>query len=386
MKAIRATKIKIVSDTANLDGVLEKYRQAYNWLSKIVCESKELNSNRLAKSYYAVLREKHGLTSQLACSLCKVVVATYKTAKANGRWRLAKAIRPTIPIVWRRDFNISKGKGVSLWSQPLDLCHKQLPFGGWKDSKLKRVGKTWFLILCYEVEIPEPKSTGCLVGVDFGVKRLMTATSSANSKTFFFHGGRLNHLRCCIRRRRGAIQAVGSRSAHRLLSRLASREAAVTEQLLHVASKALVKYAVAVGASRIVLEDLSNIRDSSLKKGKELRAKINRWPYAKGQFFIAYKAAAEGIKTECVSPTNTSRGCPRCGYVSASNRHGLRFQCQKCGHRADADRNASENIRLRSVAIEHNSTVTGSCNPPQSSESSDILAGSCDSFGDLVSV
>lgn len=133
------------------------------------------------------------------------------------------------------------------------------------------------------------------------------------------------------------------------------------------------------------IEDLSNIRDSSLKKGKDFRSKVHRWPYAKGQFYIAYKAKAVGINFELVDPRNTSRGCSACGYVSASNRRGLHFCCQKCGHKDDADRQASKNIRLRSVVAAQVTTTTGSHKAPQSSEPPDIVAESPVLYGDLVS-
>lgn len=385
MKAIRTIKFK-VSGSIKADGLLVVWLKAANWLSDIAFKTEELNSNRLAKAHYANLRDM-GLPSQLACSLCKVVCATYKTAKSNKRWRLAKFTRAVLPVVWKRDFNRTK-KGITLWGELLTIIDsRQLPDGSWKDSKLKRIGGVWYLCLAHEVEIEEPKSEGCIVGVDMGIKRMLVATNSANSKTFFFHGGVLNHHRSCIRRTRAAVQSVGTRSARRLLRRMSGHEAAVTGHLLHVASKALVSYAVDVGARRIVVENLENIRDSSLSKGKDLRSKVHRWPYADMRFKIAYKAAAVGIELELVSPKNTSRGCNACGHVSASNRKGLRFSCQKCGHQEDADRHASKNIRARSVAVEHNSAMTGSIKAPLgSSELSDIVADSFVSHGDLVSI
>jgi IS605 OrfB family transposase len=153
-----------------------------------------------------------------------------------------------------------------------------------------------------------------------------------------------------------------------LLKRMSGHEAAVTVNLLHRASKQLVAYAVANDARTICLEDLTNIRDSSLSKGKDLRSKVHRWPYAKGQFCIAYKAAAVGIETEMVDPRNTSRGCPACGFVLSSNRRGLHFCCKKCGHKDDADRVGSRNIRMRSVVASHRVATTGSQQAPESSE------------------
>lgn len=384
MKAIRIVKIK-VSGSTKADGLLGIWIKAANWLSEIVFKTKELNSNRLAKSHYANLREM-GLTSQLACSLCKTVCASYKTAKTNNRWCLAKFSRAVMPVVWKRDFNRTK-KGITLWGEILTITDSRpLPNGGWKDSKLKRVGSQWYLILAHEIIVPEHRTEGCIVGVDMGIKRMLVASNSANAKPFFFHGGMLNHRRYCIRRTRAAIQSVGTRSARRLLRRMSGHEAAVTGHLLHVASKALVGYAVEVGARRIVVEDLTNIRDSSLSKGKNLRSKIHRWPYADMRFKIAYKAAAFGIGLELVSPRNTSRGCNSCGFVSASNRKGLHFCCQKCGHKDDADLQASKNIRARSVSIAFNAAGTGRIKAPESIGSDDISSESCVPHGDLVLV
>lgn len=384
MKAIRTVKLRI-SGSTKADGLLIVWLKAANWLSEIVFKTEELNSNRLAKAHYAQLREM-GLPSQLACSLCKTVCATYKAARTNKRWRLATFFRPVIPVVWRRDFNRSR-KGTTLWGEILTIVDpRPLPEGPWKDSKIKRISKQWYLLLAHEIEIPEPKKTGCIVGVDMGVKRMLVATNSANAKPFFFHGGELNHRRSCIRRNRAAIQSVGTKSSRRLLRRMSGNEAAVTGHLLHVASKALVSYAVSVDARRIVVENLTNIRDDSLSKGKDLRSKVHRWPYADARFKIAYKAAAVGIDLEAVSPRNTSRTCHKCGHVSASNRKGLHFCCQKCGHKGDADQEASKNIRARSVSIACNAAETGSLKAPKSIGSADIDSESCVPYVDLALV
>ena len=362
MKAIRTTKLKI-SGSTKAPNILPIWLSAINWLSNIVYKTKELNSNRLAQAHYSNLREK-GLPSQLACSACKVVCAAYKTAKLKG-WNLVVFKKAVIPIVFKRDFNRTK-KGLTLWGELLSIKDSRPLPENWKDSKLKLINKQWWLFLSHEIDTPEIKPTGSIVGVDLGVKRMIVATNSNNSKTFFFKGGDLNHRRACIRQTRADIQSVGTRNSRRLLKRMSNHEAAVTAILLHKASKALVSYAVDNNARLIVMEDLSNIRDSSLDKGKDFRSKIHRWPYADMQFKIAYKAEAKGIEIEKVSPKNTSRGCNVCGHVEAANRKGLIFCCKKCNHREDADRHASKNIRARSVSIKHNSIETGSYKPPQS--------------------
>lgn len=370
MKTIRTIKVKI-SGSKKADSLLAVWLSSANWLSNIVFKTKELNSNRIAKAHYAYLRSQ-GLPSQLACSLCKTVTASYKSSMRMKRWRLSTFRRAVLPVIWKRDFNRTR-KGVTLWGELLTIVDSRpLPDGGWKDSKLKRIGTDWYLLLTHEIDIPDLKLEGCLVGVDMGIKRMIVATNSANCAPFFFHGGALNHHRCCIRRTRSAVQSVGTKSSRRLLRRLAGKEAAVTEHILHVASKALVAYAVRADARCIVVENLENIRDASLIKGKDLRSKVHRWPYANMRFKLTYKAEAAGISVEAVSPRNTSRACHKCGYVSASNRKGLHFCCQKCGHKGDADQEASKNIRCRSVSIACNAAETGSFKAPRSIESVDI--------------
>ena len=361
MKVIRTTKIKISSSSKALE-IIPNYLQALNWLSPIAFNSKELNSNHLAHVYYPTLREKFKLPSQLACSICKHITATYKTAKSNKKWKLAVFKNATLPLIWKRDFNKS-GKGVTLWGEPIQMYHPYIPTNSWKDSKLKVVKNKMYLLLSYEKEVPDLKTQGCIVGVDSGIKRMLVASNSSNSKTFFFSGGSLNHLRKCIRLRRASVQAVGTRCARRLKGRLAHRERAITEHLLHVASKDLTSYAEKVGARVVVFEDLSNVREASLKKGQDLREKVCRWPYASLQFKAGYKLAEKGIETTIVNPAYTSQTCPRCGHIAKGNRIGLQFQCVACGHRGDADLTASENIRDRHILREQGFRRMGSVNP-----------------------
>jgi IS605 OrfB family transposase len=121
--------------------------------------------------------------------------------------------------------------------------------------------------------------------------------------------------------------------------------------MLHVASKRLVIFADSVGAKTIVLENLTGFKRSYGRENKkqhhQQRARNNRWPYAMLEFFVNYKAAAKGILLEHVPARNTSRGCPRCGHISKSNRNGLRFRCEVCNHADNADRVGATNVALK---------------------------------------
>jgi IS605 OrfB family transposase len=124
----------------------------------------------------------------------------------------------------------------------------------------------------------------------------------------------------------------------------------------------LTKYAEESNARIVVFEDLSNIREASLKKGKDLREKVCRWPYGSLQFKAGYKLAEKGIETTIVDPAYTSQTCPRCGHIAKGNRIGLQFQCMACGYRNDADLTASENIRDRQILREQGFRRIGTVN------------------------
>ena len=362
MKTIRTIKIKF-SGKHKADNLLPCWLSACNWLSKIVFETKEINSNRLSQSYYKVVREKFNLPSQLTCTLFRTVSATYKTQKTKKEWNLCIYRKKIIPVVWKRDFARTKNS-VTLWADPISFRDSRIIPDNWKDSKIFIKNDQWFLNLSYEIDIPEPITTGTIVGVDQGIKRLFVASDQNNNK-LFYKANHLNHKLSNIRKAKAKVQAVGTRSARKLLKRMSGHEASVTEHAVHVASKRLVQWANANGAKKIVIEDLSNIRDSSLKKGKTLRSKIHRWPYALFSFFVTYKAAACGITVEKVSPKNTSRMCSKCGHIDKSNRDGFTFKCTSCGYAADADYNASKNIAARYISIGLNSTDTGRSKSPE---------------------
>lgn len=62
---------------------------------------------------------------------------------------------------------------------------------------------------------------------------------------------------------------------------------------------------------------------------------------------LEYKAERAGIPFEKVDPKHTSQICSACGSVEAASRKRKKFHCVHCGYEADADYNASVNIRFR---------------------------------------
>jgi putative transposase len=66
---------------------------------------------------------------------------------------------------------------------------------------------------------------------------------------------------------------------------------------------------------------------------------------------LEYKQAWRGMVI-AIDPRNTSRTCADCGHVSAESRKTqAAFLCVRCGHVADADVNAAQNILAAGHAV-----------------------------------
>jgi len=118
------------------------------------------------------------------------------------------------------------------------------------------------------------------------------------------------------------------------------------------------------GNDIIIVEDLKlkNMTKSSkggdVVHGKNVKAKsgLNRviLDVGVGIFFeiIEYKSEWQGKQFIKVSPQYTSQTCSECGDISKDNRKSQsKFVCTKCGFIEHADKNASNNIKSKGIAL-----------------------------------
>jgi putative transposase len=91
-----------------------------------------------------------------------------------------------------------------------------------------------------------------------------------------------------------------------------------------------------------VFEDLDKEDLVSRKKrGKNRRKRNARTPWKR-----IHRRISEAALTAYVDPRNTSRECPRCGYV-VETQEGQIFECPRCGLKMNRHKVASINIRRR---------------------------------------
>jgi len=67
---------------------------------------------------------------------------------------------------------------------------------------------------------------------------------------------------------------------------------------------------------------------------------------------LSDKAATCDVTVVAVNPAHTSKRCAACGHTCAENRENQAvFDCQACGHKANADVNAAKNILAAGLAV-----------------------------------
>ena len=129
-----------------------------------------------------------------------------------------------------------------------------------------------------------------------------------------------------------------------------------TNQVLHVVSKQI---AGILAGEKVepVFEDLTDIRGSMRSKRKtkngralrkDMRRRLNQWPFRKLQFYVEYKTLQRGYQTHYLPHERvreTSSTCPMCGTKAKPNGHV--FSCKACRFSADRHLVGAYNLAVR---------------------------------------
>lgn len=233
-----------------------------------------------------------------------------------------------------------------------------------KNVTIVREGIWWYAsVACEsEVDLPEPGSAdfGEPLGIDLGVVEpimLSTGESVAIARTPPRETRRARKLHKQLAR-----QKAGSRNREKTIRRLRALHAGQKRRRLDNAHRASAR--IAREHSHVAMEDLkllnmtASARGTVEKPGANVAQKsgLNRavLDLAHGQFrtVLQQKVERAGGTFVLVDPRNTSRRCNPCGHVSADSRKSqAEFKCVSCGHEANADHNASANIRDRAFGL-----------------------------------
>jgi len=142
----------------------------------------------------------------------------------------------------------------------------------------------------------------------------------------------------------------------RLEAKYSRRRRNRTTQVLHVVSKEI---ATILANEKVepVFEGLTNIRQSMRSKRKskngkalrkDMRRRLNQWPFKRLQFYVEYKTLQRGYETHYLPHERvrgTSSTCPMCGRKNKPNWHV--FSCGACGFVGDRHFVGAYNVAVR---------------------------------------
>lgn len=348
MKLVANLRLKPTPEQEHaLRTTLERCNEACNWLSKRAFETKVFRQYDLHKACYAELRERFGLSAQVAVRCIAKVADAYKLDTKKQRTFRKQAAQPYDDRILR----FCADDIVSLWL--LDGRNKIVFVCGEHQRRLleHRKGEVdlmfvrgkWYLCAVCDFDDPGLLTPDGMLGVDMGIVNI--ATDSEGNK---YSGAAVEKYRERYAKRRAILQRVGTKAAKRRLRKMSGKQRRFQKHENHRISKAIVATAERSRLG-IALEDLTHIRQR-VKASKEQRKRLHNWAFGQLRAFVEYKAKRVGISCVTVDPRNTSRTCPACGHVAKGNRKTQsEFRCLACGHEANADENAAGNISRRAT-------------------------------------
>jgi IS605 OrfB family transposase len=350
MKLIAKMKLLPLPDEAvKLKAVMERFNAAADHVGAIAFENQTANVYDLRALCYAEIREKFGLSSQMAQLAIKAASDAYKR-DLSKRVRFRK--HASVPYD-QRTMSFKGPDRVSLLTLEgrIKVAYvvgsydaKRLELSRGQSDLVFRDGK-WYLFVTVDVPDGSPIEPDDFIGVDLGIANI--ATDSDGNQ----HSGKdVEAVRRKHNLQRKRLQRRNTKGAKKKLKRVASKEGRFRKHQNHVISKRIVESAERTGRG-IALEDLEGIRARVTARGGEARNRLSGWGFAQLGSFIDYKARLAGIPVVYVDPRNTSRTCAECGHCEKANRKSQgEFLCKGCGHSDHADRNAARNIRALGIS------------------------------------
>lgn len=352
-----------------LNNTMFQVRKALNYISEYIFTSNLLNQSKINKDTYYYLRETYGLKSQMAQSVMKTAIAKYKTNKSNGHdFNLVNFKNLEYDLVWNRDYSLAKDI-LSINSLngrlkiPFETKGMEKYFNGsYKFGTAKLVYKfnKYFLHIPMTKQYQQttPFEVDKIVGIDLGINFLATTYDSEN-ETFFYNGRHIKSKRGNYKLLRKQLQECGTKSAKRKIKSIGSRENRWMNDINHSITKALVdKY----GENTLfVLEDLTNVRNSTEKVNINNRYVSVSWAFYQFRQLLEYKAKMNKSMVIAVNPKYTSQQCPKCGHIEKANRDKKKhiFKCKNCSYQSNDDRIGAMNLWRKGIEyIETNSKET----------------------------
>lgn len=259
----------------------------------------------------------------------ETIVATKKAARVLGVWaskpningsvRLSSLVAKIEPGKGSFDYvlkvsGLVKGEPITIPFKSHKRLNHWLAKPGAELLQGCTLGDGW-AALWIRVPDSKPKKPGKVLAVDIGYNKLLVDSDGKR------YGKGIKEI--CVRIRRSKPKSKGRLRACRARRDYINRE---------------VKRLPWSEISVIGREDLKNLKKGKKKgRSKNFRKAMAPWTYRQALNRIDMLAHENRVLLVTYDPRDTSRGCPRCGWVAKENRKGESFRCVRCNYSADAD-------------------------------------------------
>jgi IS605 OrfB family transposase len=343
-------QVKLLPSSEQHAALLETmhaFNAACTWIAAYAYQQCCASKFQLQKALYYEVRQRFGLSAQLAIRAIAKTVEAYKRDKSQQ-----VAFRPEGAVVYDERILAFHGlEEVSLTTLqgrtvvPMQMGdYQRVQFHRAKgQADLVLVKGTFFLLVTLETPVEPPMEPERFLGVDLGIVNL-----AVDSDAHTYTGNDVEAVRQRCQTHRQTFQARGTKKAKRCLRQMAGKESRFRRWVNHHIATKLVAHAKDTKAA-LALEDLTGIRDrTTVRKGQ--RNQHSGWSFRQLRAFIVYKAQRAGVPVVLVDPRNSSRTCRRCGSVDKRNRRRQgEFSCRRCGHTCHADLNGASILAQRAA-------------------------------------
>ena len=194
-------------------------------------------------------------------------------------------------------------------------------------------------------EIPKPKNNKTFIGIDTNEKNI--ALSAMNECGEVLGSLILDYPVINVERQKYFIirKRLNKVRKESVINKIKNKEKLLVRDFFHKISKIAVAWIIQFPIPLIIMEDLTNIRNS-INFGKKWNRRLHGWGFRILQSMIEYKVNNRGIPVYYCYPAHTSQTCARCGLQKKSHKKKRGFTCSGCGHVDHRDRNATLNICL----------------------------------------
>ena len=233
--------------------------------------------------------------------------------------------------------------------------------GSVKNATISRRSGHWFVSIQVEVELGSsvhPAQSD--LGIDLGINQFVACSDGSSLSPVHAFRRWEKQLAKAQRHlaRKTNFSANWKKQKHRI-QKIHGKIANVRRDFLHKASTHFSKSHAMIVVEALKITNMSKSSQGSLESpGKQVKAKsgLNKsildqgWGEFKRQ--LEYKLHWLGGTFLSVNPQYTSQKCSVCGYTDKANRPSqAKFECQQCGHQANADINAARNILAAGHAV-----------------------------------